>query len=136
MSECCVCLSPCSETVKCNVCKIPLHMNCIIELIRTTIQYTKCPQCRSPLPNVFHYYISQRNILEQGNDDGDAEEEELVYIIHEIMEESFIYPEEFYRLQYEHDIDYNNRMNEIDARIHSEARRRLSLADPWYYGPF
>ena len=58
---CCVCLDDCKiNMINCTTCKTTMHISCIIEIIDKSVQYDKCPHCRSCLPSVFTRKINER----------------------------------------------------------------------------
>ena len=48
--ECCICLDNCKEPVHCITCKIPMHLQCVVDMVHNSPQYNKCPNCRQSLP--------------------------------------------------------------------------------------
>ena len=59
--ECVVCLE-CDRNNKytCDTCKNSFHDDCIKEVIKISVQYDKCPYCRSKLPEVLNELVEER----------------------------------------------------------------------------
>lgn len=58
---CCICFEPCiTDIIGCDTCKIPMHIECINNVIENCVSYDLCPHCRSALPPVFDIRILER----------------------------------------------------------------------------
>jgi hypothetical protein len=64
--ECCICMDICSAPIHCATCKIPMHLQCVVDMIQTSPQYNKCPVCRQSLPPhpIINRAIYQRDARE------------------------------------------------------------------------
>lgn len=56
---CIICLEECNLE-SCDHCTAHFHKKCIIEMITTSINYNKCPQCRKLLPLCYTSHVNSR----------------------------------------------------------------------------